>query len=99
MEVTQAIPNLAAGQTGGRGGTLRISQEGATQGDAQAHHGRKVYSERVPEGGPSEEAPEVPARDSGSPQDLSVPERYRAPYTQVPLHDTRKQSSQGLQTI
>ena len=42
-----------------------------------------------------EEAPEVPAWDRGPPQDLAVPEKYRAPHTQVSLHEISTQNCPG----
>ena len=66
-KVAWVIPNLAAGTDGGRGWTIKASQGGASEEKGSSYSQGKGPLERISEGSPIEEAPEVPVRDSSSP--------------------------------
>ena len=71
-QVTRILSDAAADPDGGRGRSIR----GGVSQLSHAYSGRKGPLQEISEGGPCEEAPEVPGGDGGSPQDPPVSNDY-----------------------
>ena len=83
-EIAGVVSNPTVGPDGHRGWAINVRWGGAGLKETLTDCGRQGSPEWIPEGQESKEAPEVPAGDGDSLQDLWVSKEHWAPNTQAP---------------